>query len=77
MSFRSKILEEFHSYDVPVIQASKGNMKEAVYLVFEKVNTGDVPLSVFELMTATYAAEGVNLRDEWFGNNHHICNTTV
>ena len=33
--------------------------KEAVCLVFEKVNTGGVPLSVFELATATYAAEFV------------------
>jgi len=70
MNFRSRILEEFRSYDVPVIQLSKDNTKEAVCLVFEKVNTGGVPLNVFELMTATYAAEGVNLRDEWFGNDH-------
>jgi hypothetical protein len=35
--------------------------------VFEKVNTGGVPLSVFELATATYAADGFNLRDDWFG----------
>ena len=38
-------------------------------LVFEKVNTGGVPLSVFELATATYAAEGFNLRDDWFGRD--------
>lgn len=36
-------------------------------LVFEKVNTG-VPLNVFELVTATYAADGYNLRDDWFGS---------
>ncbi len=35
--------------------------------VFVKVNTGRVPLSVFELITATWAAEGFNLRDDWFG----------
>lgn len=64
MEFRSKILEEFRHYDVPVIQLNKNNKKEAVCLVFEKVNTGGVPLSVFELVTATYAADGVNLRDE-------------
>jgi hypothetical protein len=39
-----------------------------VCLVFEKVNTGGVPLSVFELITATYAADGFNLRDDWFGS---------
>jgi hypothetical protein len=30
---------------------------EAVCLVFETVNTGEVQLSVFELMAAGYAAE--------------------
>ena len=37
-------------------------------MVFEKVNTGGVPLSVFDLVTATYAAEGFNLRSDWFGD---------
>lgn len=68
MEFRDRVLEEFRNYDVPIIQLSKDNTKEAVCLVFEKVNTGGVPLSVFELVTATYAADGVNLRDEWYGN---------
>ncbi|WP_374487407.1 DUF262 domain-containing protein [Zoogloea sp.] len=68
MAFRSSVLEMFRHYDVPVIELKKSNKKEAVCLVFEKVNTGGVPLSVFELITATYAADGVNLRDEWFGS---------
>jgi len=68
MQFRRTLLAEFRNYDIPVIELKKDNKKEAVCLVFEKVNTGGVPLSVFELITATYAADGVNLRDEWFGN---------
>ncbi|MCB9660528.1 MAG: DUF262 domain-containing protein [Sandaracinaceae bacterium] len=68
MTFRKTVLEQFRSYDVPVIELKKDNTKEAVCLVFEKVNTGGVQLSVFELVTATYAADGVNLRDEWYGN---------
>jgi hypothetical protein len=73
MQFRSKVLDAFRTYNVPIIQLSKDNKKEAVCLVFEKVNTGGVPLSVFELVTATYAADGTNLRDEWFGNpKEHI-----
>ncbi|NLY93375.1 MAG: DUF262 domain-containing protein, partial [Myxococcales bacterium] len=67
MQFRTQILGKFRNYDVPVIELKKDNRKEAVCLVFEKVNTGGVPLSVFELVTATYAADGVNLRDEWYG----------
>lgn len=68
MQFRKTVLNEFRSYDIPVIELKKDNKKEAVCLVFEKVNTGGVPLSVFELITATYAVDGVNLRDEWFGS---------
>ncbi len=68
MEFRRIVLGEFRKYDVPLIELKKENKKEAVCLVFEKVNTGGVPLSVFELITASYAADGVNLRDEWYGN---------
>jgi hypothetical protein len=68
MQFRKNVLSEFRGYNVPLIVLKKDNKKEAVCLVFEKVNTGGVPLSVFELITATYAADGVNLRDEWYGN---------
>lgn len=68
IDFSEILLDRFKEYDIPVIELKKGNTKEAVCLVFEKVNTGGVPLSVFELITATYAADGVNLRDEWFGN---------
>lgn len=68
MDFREQILESFRQYAVPVIKLNKENSKEAVCLVFEKVNTGGVPLSVFELVTATFAAEGYNLRDDWYGH---------
>jgi hypothetical protein len=68
MKFRSQVLNEFRSYDLPIIELNRDNKKEAVCLVFEKVNTGGEALTVFELMTATYAADNVNLRDEWFGN---------
>lgn len=68
MEFRDKVLEAFRKYQLPVIQLHKSTSKEAVCLVFEKVNTGGVPLNVFELVTATYAADGYNLRDDWFGS---------
>ncbi|HRG99945.1 MAG TPA: DUF262 domain-containing protein [Polyangiaceae bacterium] len=67
MEFRQKVLEPFRNYALPVIRLKKETSKEAVCLVFEKVNTGGVPLSVFELVTATWAADGFNLRDDWFG----------
>jgi hypothetical protein len=68
MAFRSQILAPFRAYQLPVILLKKETSKEAVCLVFEKVNTGGVQLSVFELITASYAADGYNLRDDWFGS---------
>lgn len=67
MEFRQIVLNAFREYNVPVIQLKKETSKEAVCLVFERVNTGGVQLSVFELATATYAADGFNLRDDWYG----------
>jgi hypothetical protein len=68
MDFRSRVLAPFRVYQLPVILLRKDTTKEAVCLVFEKVNTGGVQLSVFELITASYAADGYNLRDDWFGS---------
>lgn len=68
MKFRKQVLQAFRNYQLPVIQLHKSTSREAVCLVFEKVNTGGVPLNVFELVTATYAADGYNLRDDWFGS---------
>lgn len=67
MEFRAAVLTEFRGYDIPVIELKKETSKEAVCLVFEKVNTGGVSLSVFELVTATYAADNFSLRDDWYG----------
>lgn len=68
MQFRKQILNAFRNYQLPLIELGKTTNKEGVCLVFEKVNTGGVPLSVFELVTATFAADGFNLRDDWYGN---------
>jgi hypothetical protein len=67
--FQEQVLSAFSAYQLPVIELKKETSKEAVCLVFEKVNTGGVQLSVFELITASYAAEGYNLRDDWFGSD--------
>lgn len=68
MDFRKQVLTAFRQYQLPIIELKKETSKEAVCLVFEKVNTGGVPLSVFELVTASYAADGYNLRDDWLGS---------
>lgn len=68
MDFRKAIINAFRNYQLPIIELKKETSKEAVCLVFEKVNTGGVQLSVFELITASYAADKYNLRDDWFGS---------
>jgi hypothetical protein len=66
--FRTKVSDVFRAYQIPMIKLSRETSKEAVCLVFEKVNTGGVSLTVFELVTASFAADNFNLRDDWFGS---------
>lgn len=72
--FKQRVLDSFSAYQLPVITLDKGNSREAVCMVFERVNTGGKPLDAFELITATYAAEAgdtFSLRDEWYGVDKH------
>ncbi|MBC7284642.1 DUF262 domain-containing protein [Hoeflea sp.] len=64
-SFEREVIKRFEQYQVPVIQLKKETPKEAVCLVFERVNTGGVALNVFELLTASFAADDFQLRDDW------------
>jgi hypothetical protein len=73
-AFSSSVLANVRQYTLPVIRLVKETPKDAVCTVFEKVNTGGVPLNVFELLTATYAAdedyftandEDFHLPDHW------------
>ncbi|MCK9341617.1 MAG: DUF262 domain-containing protein [Synergistaceae bacterium] len=63
--FHRTIILGFNNYSLPVIQMTKENPKEAVCQVFEKVNTGGVSLSVFELLTASFASEEFDLKEDW------------
>ncbi|MCQ2348178.1 MAG: DUF262 domain-containing protein [Paludibacteraceae bacterium] len=64
-TFMLRFLNPLQNYKLPVIQLSKDTKKEAVCQIFENVNTGGVPLTVFELVTAIYASEGHDLRKDW------------
>lgn len=64
-AFEREIIKRFEQYQLPLILLRKETPKEAVCQVFEKVNTGGVSLTVFELLTATYAADDFSLRDDW------------
>jgi hypothetical protein len=70
-AFKRQVLESFKSYRVPVISLDRSTSKEAVCVVFEKVNTGGKPLDAFELVTAMYAADGHELRKDWYGDDEH------
>lgn len=69
--FKRQVLENFKYYRVPVISLDRSTSKEAVCVVFEKVNTGGKPLDAFELVTAMYAADGHELRKDWYGDDEH------
>jgi len=63
--FSAEILIPIHNYKVPVITLEKNTPKDAVCQVFENVNTGGVSLTVFELVTASFAADNYELRKDW------------
>ncbi len=64
--FKKSLLDTFiKKYQLPVIELTKETPKEAVCTIFEKVNTGGVTLNVFELLTASLAADNFSLRDDW------------
>lgn len=63
--FEKEVVKRFEQYLLPFIQLGAETPKEAVCQIFEKVNTGGVPLTVFELLTATFAADNFSLRDDW------------
>ena len=66
-NFEAEVINRFQSYRVPTIELLRDTPKEAVCQVFEKVNMGGVTLTVFELVTAMFAAENYSLRKDWDG----------
>lgn len=64
-TFRREVVRRFDTYQLPVIELGRDTPKQAVCQVFEKVNTGGVTLTVFELLTATFAADEFDLRRHW------------
>jgi hypothetical protein len=64
-NFEAEVVNRFQSYRIPTIELLRDTPKEAVCQVFEKVNMGGVTLTVFELVTAMFAADNYNLREDW------------
>lgn len=72
--FMAKIITPAASYRIPAIELDRMTDKSAVATVFEKVNTGGLALSVFELLTSTFAGDRAyfeehghdfRLNDDW------------
>ncbi len=63
--FRREVIETITGYKLPVITLGRETPREAVCKVFENVNTGGVSLTVFELVTATFATYEFDLRNDW------------
>ncbi|WP_314224098.1 GmrSD restriction endonuclease domain-containing protein [Streptomyces zaehneri] len=55
--FDELVLQQIRAFQVPMIRLAATTSMDAVCAVFERVNTGGVPLNVFELLTATYAGD--------------------
>ena len=70
--FDDKILDQFQQYKIPTIELSKSNSREAVCTIFEKVNVGGEKLDAFELLTAIFAADKFNLRDDLRGKKKTV-----
>lgn len=63
--FFTKIVTPITKYRIPLIILPNNIAKEAVCQVFENVNQGGVSLTVFELVTASFAADNFQLREDW------------
>lgn len=75
--FERQVLRAFMDFQLPVISLRRHVPKEAVCLVFEKVNTGGVSLTVFELLTATFAADEFELRPDWDARRKRLARQSV
>jgi hypothetical protein len=65
--FEERVLEPIDDYKMPIIRLDRKNSREAICLVFEKVNVGGKKLDAFELVTAIYAADEFDLREDLNG----------
>lgn len=63
--FKNRVWSKFQEYKLAAIELTEETPIEAICQVFEKVNTAGVTLTVFELVTATFAKQGFNLRINW------------
>ncbi len=66
------VVESIERYKMPIIRLDRTNSREAICLVFEKVNVGGKKLDAFELVTAIYASSNFDLREDWNGTQQPV-----
>lgn len=64
-TFNRQVIGCFKQYNLPIIRLLENTPREAVCLIFEKVNTRGETLTVFELLTASFAIDNFQLRKDW------------
>ena len=64
-TFNREVIGCFKQYNLPIIHLLENTPREAVCLIFEKVNTRGVTLTIFELLTASFAIDNFQLREDW------------
>lgn len=78
-AFNARIIQPTGTYNIPAIELDTETSKSAVATVFEKVDAGGLALTVFELLTATFAGDkahfdkhGIDFRlnDDWQKTQH-------
>ena len=65
--FDRGVIDKIERYKMPLIRLDRDNSRQAICLVFEKVNVGGKKLDAFELLTAIFAASDFDLRRDWNG----------
>jgi hypothetical protein len=58
-------LDSISDYEFPIVELAPTTSAEAVCTIFETLNRTGVKLSVFDLLTARFRPQGVNLREYW------------
>jgi hypothetical protein len=80
-TFMATVIQPAAGYAIPAIELDTATSKSAVATVFEKVNTGGLPLNQFELLTATFAGdrsyyertgEDFRLNDDWVATKNAL-----
>lgn len=63
--FKTSVAAKVTKYKIPVIMLEKDTPLESICRMFESINKSGLPLTVFDLLTATFARYGYNLNDDW------------